>query len=109
MQKPNSEHFHRTLMFYSQNHDYEKTTTLLIESGIQTEEADSLVKLLQQYHRLKERKMGVILSGIGSSLLIFGFILSILLQRANMSIDIALFGPTTIGAILLIWGMAKVF
>jgi hypothetical protein len=101
--------FRKTLLFYSQTHDYDKTKAHLIESGIDETKSTELINLLQLIHRHKERKTGITLVAIGSFLLVFGFIFSIILHKSNMPVDIALFGPTSIGAVLLIWGMAKLF
>jgi hypothetical protein len=101
--------FKKTLLFYNQTHDYDKTLEHLIASGMNETESTELVNHLKLIHRHKERKTGITLVAIGSFLLVFGFIFSIILHKSNMSVDIALFGPTSIGAILLIWGMAKLF
>lgn len=101
--------FEKAVHFYSQTYDYEKTVNLLTNNGYDATSAQAAVDQLKQHHKIKQRKTGIVLAGIGSFLLIFGFILSIILQQANMSIDIALFGPTTIGVVVLIWGMAKIF
>lgn len=99
----------QAISLYNSLYDYEKVNEELVKLGADASLADNLVIELKKIHRAKRRHRGIVLAGIGSFILIFGFILSIILFHAGMSIDIALFGPTSVGAIILIWGMAEIF
>lgn len=112
MQKPTGlsvQELNETLALYHQYHDYDRLLEHYERKGVQPEQSNRLIEGLKIYHKQKRHHRGVVLAAIGSILLIFGFILSIILYNSGMPIDWALFGPTTIGAVVLIWGMAELF
>ena len=94
---------------YHRLHNYEKLRDHYVNHGKTFEESDLIITALKKHHRNRIHHRGVILVCAGSFLLVLGFVLSVILFHAGMSIDLILFGPTCIGAVLLIWGMNDIF
>ena len=69
---------------------------------------DAVMKSIREIHYARRRKRGVILSLIGSALLVFGCIFVICLSDSSGAARFALYAPTGVGAILVLWGLADV-
>ena len=77
-----------------------------IRRGLNAEAVDDL---LVKFTLAKKQKRGTILIVIGLLFLGFGFVLTLLMQTAGVSKEIALYGPTIIGAVCLMIGFIDVF
>lgn len=82
-------------------HDMENTNTTLLE-------ATSEMELEQVDSRKIRTQRGFTLIGFGAIILIIGCILSIIADPSHLIYDFILYGPTTLGAIMVIYGMYKV-
>lgn len=81
-----------------------------IESNLAKEGAhENVVKHilgeLKALNLIRRRKRGFKLIFIGSFLLVFGFLLTLLLFHSNVCINYAMYGLTMTGIVLLLWGM----
>jgi hypothetical protein len=106
MNKPTDmsvQELHDANHLYLRYHDYERLKEHYIKAGLDETEANRLTNGLTLYHKQKRHHRAVILTAVGSVLLIFGFILSMIFYKYGMNIHYALFGPTAIGAVMLTW------
>ena len=56
----------------------------------------------------KRRKMGVILVVIGSFLCVFGFLITMFLLQHEVNFNVALYGTTGLGGMMLLGGMIAI-
>ncbi len=75
------------------------TTALKATSEMEMEQVDS---------RKLRTQRGFSLIGFGAIILLVGCILSIIADPSHLLYDFILYGPTTLGAIMVIFGMYKV-
>lgn len=69
---------------------------------------DAVMKSIRDVHYARRRKRGVILSFIGAALLVFGCVFVICLSDSSGAARFALYAPTGVGAVLVLWGLADV-
>ncbi len=64
-----------------------------------------IIDELKALNYIRRKKRGFKLVFVGSFLLVFGFVITLLLFHSGFSINYAMYGITTIGIALLLWGM----
>jgi len=96
-----------------QHHDEGKSIQeiedILVNNGLSRIEAVRISGSLTSNKFEKKRKRGFLLIGIGSFLLVFGFVLTVIMYHNGMPIELAMYGPTMIGALLLMGGLIYIF
>lgn len=66
---------------------------------------EALLEELKTVNRIRRKKRGIRNVFIGSCLLVFGFLITLILFDSTVSINYAMYGITTFGIVLLFWGM----
>lgn len=64
-----------------------------------------LLDELKTLNRIRRKKRGIRNVAIGSFLLVFGFLITLALFNSSISMHYAMYGLTTLGIVLLFWGM----
>ena len=66
-----------------------------------------VIKEARKDHFMRLRKEGFVLIGIGSITGVLGVLITCLNFYSNRSVDLALYGLTTLGIIIAFWGLFK--
>lgn len=77
----------------------------LLKNGYDESDAEIFTSQAYKAHHLKRRKLGVVLGLMGCALLATGFFLTLFIFQLDQSVDNALYGMNSAGAILLMAGM----
>lgn len=96
----------RTLLEKGVELDHIRKQTL--SSGVSEAETEEIMKTIKFLYYSKRRKRGFRNVFIGSFILVFGFLITLVLFHSNTSINYAMYTLTIAGAILLLWGMADI-
>lgn len=77
----------------------------LSREGASGAHIEIIIRELKDLNYIRRKKRGFKLVFIGAMLLVFGFVLTLLLFHSGTSINYSMYGLTTAGIILLLWGM----
>lgn len=70
---------------------------------------DELIRVIigeiKEVNRIRRKKRGFKLVFAGCFLLVFGFLITLALFHSNTGMQYAMYGLTTLGIVLLLWGM----
>lgn len=86
----------------------EKLLGFLLNAGMDPQSASELIIHERSLYLKKRRHRGFILGGIGSALLVIGFLLTVIFYHSGINFHFVMYGLTSIGAILLMAGMVDV-
>jgi hypothetical protein len=81
---------------------------LLLKENIPADTVDAILQQWKKIYYAKKRNQGFVYIGLGTSLMIFSFILSVILFYNDKSIDWALYGITFLGLSLTFKGMVDI-
>jgi hypothetical protein len=93
-------------MLFHSGHSSDSIGKLMESNGISSDVYESALKLVKKEHYEKRRSRGVVLLGVGGILLLSGFVISAIMFHSNGSPTFALYGLTSVGIGLIVWGMA---
>jgi hypothetical protein len=102
-------HIYDLKLLLDKGADMEEITASLKTKGIEQEKIEKIVAYLKKAAHKKRVQMGNLLILTGVILLGLGFISCIFLHDAGMSVDIALYGLTGLGALILVIGLFLLF
>lgn len=80
----------------------------LLQRNITPSDLDLVINEIRKNYYAKKRRRGTIVVGIGSCLLVFGCIITMVLHAYGYPISYILYGPTSVGILLLLWGMIDI-
>jgi predicted phage tail protein len=76
--------------------------------GLDEPTREVIMKEMSSLFLEKKRQNGIRMIIIGALFLVVGFFLTVFLFHANQSIDFVMYGMTTVGASLLLYGLVNV-
>jgi len=85
--------------------EYHHIEVNLAKEGATEVHIEIIIRELKDIHYIRRKKRGFKLVFAGAFLLVFGFVLTLLLFHSGNSINYAMYGLTTAGIFLLLWGM----
>jgi hypothetical protein len=88
--------------------DNSTITAHLLKKGADNETIAAIVDQLKPLRYAIRRGRGIKLILAGAGLLLLGFILTVVFFHNNQSIDYVMYGLTTIGIVILFWGVVEV-
>ncbi|RTL56174.1 MAG: hypothetical protein EKK37_16990 [Sphingobacteriales bacterium] len=80
----------------------------LEKQNLSAETVNAIIQQWKKIHYTKKRNQGFICIGVGTFLMVFSFLLSVLLFYSNKSIEWALYGITFIGLSITFKGMVDI-
>jgi hypothetical protein len=95
--------------YHQEGKSKQEIEDILVEKGLSRTEAVMIAGSLISNKYEKKRKRGFLLIGIGSFLLVFGFVLTVIMYHNGMPIELAMYGPTMVGALFLLGGLIYIF
>lgn len=102
-------HFEQVEKWLAQGQTRDYIHQKLVEAGLVEEKASALVDSIVNERVSKHRQRGIILILVGSVLLVLGFLLTVFLFHANASIDLVMYGLTSVGILILLKGLVDIF
>lgn len=93
---------------YLRNNDFEKITEILLQKHNDEAMVYAIVKKVKSDHYAKHRKEGLIILGAGFVLILLGFLITCFNFHSNQSFTFAMYGLTSIGLIVVFWGLYKI-
>lgn len=100
---------HEVWQLFAGGHTTDEIMSRLLKRDIPREVAEEVVKTVKAMRMKKRRGQGLILSGIGSVVLVLAFVVAYILSKNGCDTAVALYGLTTIGIGLLFTGMVFYF
>jgi hypothetical protein len=94
---------------YAEGMSIHEVEDYLVENGVSRIDAVKLTTGFTSNKFESRRKRGFLLIGVGSFLLIFGFLLTVIMYHNGMPIGLAMYGPTIAGALLVMGGLVLLF
>jgi hypothetical protein len=80
----------------------------LQEQNIPADTVNDIIQQWKKIHYTKKRNQGFIYVGVGTALMVFSFLLSVMLFYSDKSIEWALYGVTFVGLSLTFKGMIDI-
>ena len=93
---------------YAKGLSFEKIQDLLIKEHNDEILIYAIIKKLKSVHYAQVRKEGLTMVGIGCMFILTGFIITFSNFHSNGSITFALYSLTTIGIVVVFWGLYKI-
>lgn len=93
---------------YARHYDFEKITEILLQKHNDEAMVYAVVKKVKSDHYAKHRKEGLIILGVGFVLILLGFLITCFNFHTNQSFTFAMYGLTSIGLIIVFWGLYKI-
>jgi hypothetical protein len=110
MEKVNPEdHLAKISQWHKQGLDTGQILRCLKEQNIPENMVDEAMQQWNKIRSAKRRNLGFIYCGIGTGLLVFSFLISVLLFYSDHNISWALYGFTFIGLCITFKGMITIF
>jgi hypothetical protein len=91
------------------NPDFAYIRESVFEKCNDRELAKEIVDQVRLVYYAKKRKSGLSKLGIGCILLILGFVLTVINYHSNESFSLVMYGFTSLGLLLLFWGLYDIF
>lgn len=88
--------------------EIDEVRVTLLQRNITPSDLDRAINEIRKNYYARKRKRGTITVGIGSVLLVFGCIITMVLHSYGYPINYILYVPTSIGIGLLLWGMIDI-
>jgi hypothetical protein len=108
MQSLQEHHKQAAVALIYRGHEPDHIRRQLQESKLTQEELDAIMKVVKEHYYANRRQRGVVLAGIGSVILVFGFLITVILHYSGGEIKLVMYGLRTVGALLLLWGMVDI-
>ncbi len=93
---------------YACHYDFEKITEILLQKHNDEAMVYAVVKKVKSDHYAQHRKEGLVILGIGFAIILIGFLITCINFHADKSFTMAMYGLTTIGLIVVFWGLYKI-
>lgn len=93
-------------MLHNSGHSTESIGKMMESNGVALDVYEPALKQVKKEYYEKRRSRGVVVLLIGGLLLLSGFVISAIMFHSNGSPTFALYGLTTAGIGLIVWGMA---
>lgn len=97
--------FHEAYQLYESGHTSEEILNRFMQRGIDAGIAEEVLSTVKAKRLKIRRGRGLIFAGIGSVVLVSGFLITYILHHFDMETGWALYGLTTAGICLLFIGM----
>lgn len=88
-----------------EHHHIEATLT---SKGAHPEAIKEILREIKTMELIRRKKRGFKLVLAGSLFLVFGFLITLALFHTSVSISYSMYGLTTLGVVLLLWGMVDI-
>ncbi|HTL81286.1 MAG TPA: hypothetical protein VL651_06260 [Bacteroidia bacterium] len=101
-------HYQKAFTLYEKGIEFSMIISTLEQAGAGEELRQEILLEIKNIHYSRRKNRGFKLVFAGALILIFGFILTVILFHSGSGINYAMYGLTTIGIILLLWGMIDI-
>lgn len=88
--------------------EFESVKAHLTASGADEVTVETIIHQIRTHSYLKRRKRGFFLGLAGATLLLLGFILTVIFYHSGISIHYVMYGMTSLGVILLVAGLVEI-
>ena len=102
------ENLKHALSWFTQGESQDNIRKKLLDKGLEDCVLCDVMKAVSTFYFAKRRDRGVGFLIVGSILLVVGFFLTVFLFHANASIDMAMYGLTGVGILILFYGLIEV-
>ncbi|HQQ95470.1 MAG TPA: hypothetical protein PLQ93_13030 [Bacteroidia bacterium] len=89
--------------------DFAYVRQVLSEKCADPELVEEILDQARKVYYAKKRKSGTAKLGIGSVLLVVGFVLTVINFHSNESFTFVMYGFTSAGLLILFWGLYDIF
>lgn len=100
---------HKAIIWVQQHKTFSDIHDDLIKEGCDDLEAAEIVKEVKLIHYAQKRQKGGMIILVGSILLLIGFLLTVSNFYANTSFAYVMYGFTSVGLLVIFYGLYEVF
>ena len=105
----NDKHLQQGWKMLKEHHDFTAIAAHFKNAGVDEETVETIIRLLKKRRTAERSQWGTVMILAGVLLMGIGFFSSFILHGSNSSISFALYGLTTVGAIILLAGLFFIF
>lgn len=99
---------HEALELLRHGRDNQDIKVELLKRNANPHDLEEVMKQVRLIRYRKQRKNGLVFLGIGSFLLVFGFILTAVMFHNNTPFKYVMYSMTTVGIVLILIGLANI-